>query len=342
MSLLRSKKIFVASSILLVSIFAVQGLTSCNSSENKLGDALQLSVDDSMNLLEKITEKDETIDVTKLKFSTEDSKVARALTDGTLIGYTKGSTVVSATLDDIVIYQKTVEVSDYTHLTTTSANLSGSGYSMTIGGFLIDLNVGAYLAKGKDYTFLASFKGCANDSQEFFVSMSDESVAEYEYVIPEGSTVGKPTVRAKKVGDSIFTITNADGFICYREVIQVRRGFTSNIQAVDYLTHVDQWTNWGFIDSQTPTPGSCKMAFLSGTSGILTGKDGGADLGTIEFTFKYDSANSTDDEFIYMLDSFPNTATDLKITKLALSSTGDMIHVSNSTILLDVFIPKSN
>src|SRR5574344_1830590 len=112
MSLLRSKRLFIASSILLVSIFAVQGLSSCNSSENKLGDALQLSVDDSMNLLEKITEKDETIDVTKLKFSTGDSKVARALTDGTLIGYTKGSTVVSATLDDIVIYQKTVEVSD--------------------------------------------------------------------------------------------------------------------------------------------------------------------------------------------------------------------------------------
>lgn len=198
--------------------------------------------------------------------------------------------------------------------------------SISVGDALIDINVNRWLCVGIDYKISFTFTE-TGDNQDGRVVSSHSDVLE-----PVKVSNGNYTLRALKQGDTILTIYDNRGLICYRNVVRVRNKIEQE-DLVNFLVfEVDHFESWGIN-------GPAQITFLNSSQALFTGKDGEVDVGVIQFTYEIVENEHTNDEYAFKITSFPNTSTEMICTYFNLDFTGSMLHLMTNNVIVDVFVP---
>lgn len=198
---------------------------------------------------------------------------------------------------------------------------------ISVGGYIIDINVGAYLAVGNTYEFTFSFSEASNENP--VVQVSDTSAAT---ISNDGTDTW--SIKVLKAKDIVFVIKDNTGFTHYRNVLHLRNPY-DQAGMEKFLVETDHFQSWkmSLTDLQ--------MIFLGDGKAVLSGKDEGTDIGSIDFTYEY--ASKTDYEYTYTISDFKNKASSLAANAFHISVTGDLMHLmmgsGDSLITAAVFNP---
>lgn len=204
---------------------------------------------------------------------------------------------------------------------------------MEIQGVFLDISIGAHLVVDKTYSVNLSFPTSFSGEAKF--EFSNPDILEIKKV-----TSSTYTLKALKQGGTILTIKDQDDIIFYRNAINSRNKLSKD-EAVSYaLNQVDYWESKLFSSDDN----NYKLMFTSTKSATLEVTEMGVNYGFVnmELTYKGEDNISDYNEYSFsIVATSENEANPLIPTDLALSTVGDIIHLSEKNGIIDFFMPAN-
>lgn len=215
--------------------------------------------------------------------------------------------------------------------------------NISFGGILEDIRLGMWLAAENEevekYEFKISFENA--EDQSFTVEIDDESILTY----------GTETINGKvthmlyphKTGGTTLKIYDANHTLIYRHIVNCRVAVTDVDIMLEQLYKADRWKGVVFNSPYNNYSMTFDYSMETGkyTSVSLYAVEQNVDKGITPFEINPDTAT------ISRLDSFhtlefectPTANTEIKPVTLAVSLSLDVMYLSDSMMLIDLFRP---